>query len=84
MSSRIFAAVLAAGRASRFGSTKQLADLDGTRDAICLEALPEIERLWSEGDVRSMMANAGFDAIRITHARGPGMPDLLVICGAKR
>jgi ubiquinone/menaquinone biosynthesis C-methylase UbiE len=41
-------------------------------------------RLWSEGDVRSMMANAGFDAIRITHARGPGMPDLLVICGAKR
>ena len=30
MSSRIFAAVLAAGRASRFGSTKQLADLDGS------------------------------------------------------
>lgn len=30
MSSEIFAAVLAAGRASRFGSTKQLADLDGS------------------------------------------------------
>jgi SAM-dependent methyltransferase len=41
-------------------------------------------RLWSEEEVRSMMADAGFDAIRITHAKGPGMPNLLVICGAKR
>ena len=41
-------------------------------------------RLWSEEELRSMMAAAGFDAIRITHAKGPGMPNLLVICGAKR
>ena len=41
-------------------------------------------RLWSEDELRSMMADAGFDAIRITHAKGPGMPNLLVICGAKR
>jgi SAM-dependent methyltransferase len=41
-------------------------------------------RLWREDELRPMMTSAGFGAIRITHAQGPGMPKLLVICGAKR
>jgi SAM-dependent methyltransferase len=41
-------------------------------------------RLWHEDELRSMMRGAGFDAIRITHAKGPGMPRMLVVCGAKR
>jgi SAM-dependent methyltransferase len=41
-------------------------------------------RLWSEEEVRSMLADAGFEAIRVTRAKGPGMPNLLVVCGAKR
>jgi SAM-dependent methyltransferase len=41
-------------------------------------------RLWREDELRSMMKGAGFDAIRITHAEGPGMPRILVTCGAKR
>jgi ubiquinone/menaquinone biosynthesis C-methylase UbiE len=41
-------------------------------------------RLWREDELRSLMEGAGFDAIRITHAEGPGMPRILVVCGAKR
>jgi len=40
-------------------------------------------RIWSEDEVRSMVEDAGFSGIRITHANGPSMPKLLIVCGTK-
>lgn len=52
-----------------------------------LDHRKEVERwgmqLLGEDEVRSIVEEAGFSAIRITHARGPSMPKMLIICGAK-
>ena len=48
----------------------------------------EIERqgmwVWTEGEVRSLMKEAGFSEISITYDKGFGIPKMMLACGVKR
>ena len=52
-----------------------------------LDHRKEVERwgmqLLSEDEVRSIVEDVGFSAIRITQAEGPSMPNILIVCGSK-
>ena len=82
-SPRIFAVVLAAGQASRFGSTKQLAPLPGTGETLLRRALRlalktcgDRTLLVAGHDAGAVVAGAGDDCRFVTvnarHAEGLG------------
>lgn len=39
--------------------------------------------VWTEDEVRVMMAEAGFSDVAITYGKGPGMPKIMFACGVK-